>query len=154
MFRFVLSAAALLATGASPSAFAGQPDRAGTASYPARAHEVALEVYGQTREVVRARTEGATYAVFEAGPMAIHEDTLLVFEVVSRSAKGAIPRWRCVAVEDASECLGEARRFRWVVGDDEMVLSMTPEYRHGPRGDALFAEAMAQQAGERFAGRD
>ena len=106
---------------------------------------VDIDSYGKKFTIERNRSAGREYATFSAEPARIDDDSVLLFEVHSTSPDGAIQRWRCIAVEDVAECLGQARRFRYVVGDKKMVLSVTAQPRNTEIGGALLAQVRVEK---------
>lgn len=152
-FRVILISTFFLVTSAARVASADVGARQPLRPWKARERVVSLHAYGVTHEVIRHRSQGATYAKFEVEPKSLDRDTLVVFEVRSLNEKGEVPRWRCIAVDDTSDCFEGARRFRWVGSDEAMVLRVRAADRRGPDGDALFAEAIRSRTNTSVAAR-
>ncbi len=88
----------------------------------ARSSDLSLDAPGDQATVVRVRTPGKSAVTFRAQSEAIAEGMVLVFEVTSIGRAGAVKRWRCVAVDDVSECLGQPVRVAYLPSDDAIVL--------------------------------
>jgi hypothetical protein len=93
------------------------------------------------QRIERERTLGRSSVVFHADPQALEEGAVMLLEIHTHSGRGSELRWRCVAVEDLAECLGDAVRVGWRAHDFSAVLTVSVEPKATPRGAALAAEA-------------
>jgi hypothetical protein len=94
-------------------------------SETANTTEVSLVRYHQATTVVRERTDGRRFASFEAEPSLLSQGSALVFEIYSVAPTGVVPRWRCVALHDAADCLGTPVKVAYLPRDEKMVLKAT-----------------------------
>lgn len=88
---------------------------------------------GVPLRVVRARAAGARSATFHAEPAPLAQGTVAVIEIASRHRGGTVHRWRCVAVDDVSECLGRPVEVPYLPHDRAMELSVRLVSERGPR---------------------
>lgn len=95
------------------------------ASPDSRVTEGELSQLGVPVKVVRARSPGKSAAVFAAEPEPLAAGQVAVVEIISHNREGATPRWRCVAVDDLSECLGKPVRIPYLQQHEAVVLSVT-----------------------------
>jgi hypothetical protein len=138
-------ASLLLAVLSLPSAArAGETSRRPIRAVRANTTEVSIDRYGSEHRIERARSEHSSVVKFSAAASPVPQGAVLVFEVSSIGRLGSIDRWRCVALEDVSECLGSPVVIRWVVGDERAVLTVRAESLATDVGRALALEAMAQ----------
>ncbi len=89
----------------------------------ARVTEVPADRY-DTHHIVRTPSAGKTSVTFSASPRALEQDTVVVFEIRSITDRGALERWRCVAINDVSECLGVPVKIRYLDGERKTVMSV------------------------------
>lgn len=124
-------AAALLVTALCPAV-------AAAAEPASKTTEIAPERYYEAHVVERVRTGAKANAVFSAAPAAITHGADVVFEARSVSGSTEEVRWRCVAREDVSECLGQPLSLAYRTGDDKVTLTVlvVPE-----RAGTLIAQA-------------
>lgn len=123
-----------------------EPSKSGTS-------RVDVAEYGATYRVERARTTGREKVRFSAAPAEVPEGAVFVFEIASEGEDGSIPRWRCVALRDVSECLGEPVAMRWVAGDERAVLTVRAEPLATDLGRALVREAIQRMSADMLAQR-
>lgn len=122
-----LSATVLVVATALPAlgATGGKPRRPFQAPGERRTSGAVIDRYEQPFEIVRERTEMKKWAIFSAEPQAIERGAVMVFEAVSVSSRGSVPRWRCVAIHDVAECLGSPLKLRYLPGDHRIVLRVS-----------------------------
>lgn len=98
-----------------------------------------IDRYDRPVVIERERTEQKSHASFSAEPQSIDPSAVLLFEITSDGLDGALPRWRCVAVRDVAECLGNGVSIRYGARDDKMVLRITAKPRGSAETKALIA---------------
>lgn len=98
-----------------------------------------LKRYEQPMTVVRERTEGKSQAVFSAPAQPIDRNAIMVFRIVSVAQDGReMPRWRCVAVEDVSECFGKPVKLRYLPDDIRLELTAVAKPRASEEAQKLM----------------
>ncbi len=114
------------------------PAVAGAAEPAAKTTSIAPTRYYEAHVVERVRTGHKANAVFSAAPAAIARGADVVFEARSVAGSNQEVRWRCVAREDVSECLGAPLSVAYRTGDDKVTLTVlvVPE-----RTDTMLAQA-------------
>lgn len=122
---------------------APKAEQAPRASSRVRAREVKLETYEAPVEIVRSKTRGMKVAAFGAEPQVVEPTSVILFEIRSVSTRGSVDRWRCIAVENVSECFPNAVRLSYLPGDQRMILTVTAKPR---TADILQAAAEAHPA--------
>ncbi|MCK6551588.1 hypothetical protein L6R52_37495 [Myxococcota bacterium] len=98
-----------------------------------------IDRYDRPIVVERVRSDLKSRASFSAEPQPIDPNAVLLFEITSDGLDGAQPRWRCVAVRDVAECLGNGVSIPYGPRDDKMVLRITAKPRHTRETAQLIA---------------
>ena len=129
-----------LALGAASSARAEAPIDADNACPKSGVTELRVDRYYQPVEIERPRCGDASSRTFSAmASQPIQEGAVMVFEIRSVGKSSSMLRWRCVATDDVTDCLGEPVKIGYLEGDQKLVMRIWAETDRPSEGLSLAA---------------